>query len=46
MQTVRLIMSVAMHKDWKMHQIDVPTAFLNGNLDTEVYIKTPQGQKL
>lgn len=43
--TVRLLLSMAVQKDWKLRQIDVPTAFLNGKLDNDVYIKVPEGLK-
>eukprot|EP00253_Pinus_taeda_P005080 PITA_05080 len=28
---------------WNIHQMDVKTAFLNGNIDEEVYIEQPEG---
>ena len=28
---------------WKIHQMDVKTAFLNGFIQEEVYIEQPQG---
>lgn len=43
--TVRLLLSVALQNNWKLRQIDVPTAFLNGDLDTDVYIRVPKGLK-
>lgn len=43
MDTVRLIIVVAAQKQWKIHQMDVKSAFLNGPLDEEVYVKQPPG---
>ena len=28
---------------WKLYQMDVKTAFLNGNIDQEVFIEQPEG---
>ncbi|KAG5879313.1 hypothetical protein JTB14_025641 [Gonioctena quinquepunctata] len=43
LSTIRMFLSVSVQKDWKLHQIDVPTAFLNGVMNTEVFIKAPEG---
>lgn len=32
-----------MTNDWKIWQLDIPSAFHNGKLDTEVYIEVPKG---
>lgn len=45
LSTVRLLVSLAIQNDWKITQMDVPTAFLNGKLEKSVYIKIPQGVK-
>ncbi|KAJ0437507.1 putative RNA-directed DNA polymerase [Helianthus annuus] len=40
---VRLILAVAARNNWYLHQIDVKTAFLNGNLNEQVYTEQPEG---
>lgn len=45
LSTIRALLSVSVQKGWDLHQIDVPTAFLNGVNDTEIFIKTPEGLK-
>jgi hypothetical protein len=39
--TVRLVFSIAVSCGWKIHQLDIHNAFLNGVLDEEVYMKQP-----
>jgi hypothetical protein len=40
---IRTIIALAAKMKWKLHQMDVKTAFLNGVIEEEVYIKQPQG---
>ena len=42
-ETVRLIIALAAQRKWKIHQMDVKSAFLNGPLDEEVYVKQSPG---
>ncbi|KAL6325227.1 hypothetical protein AAG906_023072 [Vitis piasezkii] len=39
----RVIMAIVAHFDLELHQMDVKTAFLNGDLDEEVYMEQPIG---
>ena len=39
--SIRSIISIAAEMGWKIHQMDVKTAFLNGILEDEVYIEQP-----
>lgn len=37
------ILALAAHKEWKVFQLDVKSAFLNGELIEDVYVEQPQG---
>jgi hypothetical protein len=41
--SIRTIIALAAKMKWKLHQMDVKTAFLNGVIEEEVYIEQPQG---
>ncbi|KAG8475459.1 hypothetical protein CXB51_032225 [Gossypium anomalum] len=43
LDTIRLLIALAAQKQWKIHQLDVKSAFLNGFLEEEIYIDQPQG---
>ncbi|KAJ0899334.1 putative RNA-directed DNA polymerase [Helianthus annuus] len=43
--SLRIVMALIAHFDLKLHQMDVKTAFLNGDLDEDVYMKQPEGFK-
>ena len=39
----RVIMALVAHFDMELHQMDVKTAFLNGDVNEEVYMMQPEG---
>eukprot|EP00253_Pinus_taeda_P027400 PITA_27400 len=41
--SIRSTISIAAKMGWKIHYMDVKTAFLNGFIQEEVYIEQPQG---
>lgn len=41
--TIRLVLSIALHFQWPIRQLDVQNAFLHGNLTKEVYMRKPVG---
>jgi hypothetical protein len=41
--SIRAVISITAEMGWKIHQMDVKTAFLNGLIEEEVYIEQPLG---
>ena len=41
--SIRSVLSLAAVMKWKIHQMDVKTAFLNGVVEEEVYVEQPLG---
>lgn len=44
LNTVRCLIALAAHRDWKLYQLDVNNAFLRDTLKDEVYMKVPEGK--
>ena len=43
LESIRMFLALAVFKDFKIYQMDVKSAFLNGYLEEEVYIEQPDG---
>lgn len=43
LETVRLLLALAAKHSWEVHHLDVKTAFLNGDIQEEVYVSQPEG---
>ncbi|KAM1099314.1 hypothetical protein TB2_005809 [Malus domestica] len=43
LDTIRTLIALAAQKSWKLYQLDVKSAFLNGVLQEEVYVEQPEG---
>ena len=42
LKSIRIMLTIAAHLDYEIWQIDVKTAFLNGELEEEVYMIQPE----
>lgn len=43
MSTLRILLALANHENWSVHQMDVRSAFLNGGLQEEIFMRQPAG---
>jgi len=46
MAAMRAVMAIAAAEDMELESINISTAFLNGEIDTELYIRIPEGLKV
>ena len=43
LKSIRILLAIAAHYNYEIWQMDVKTAFLNGNLEEEAYMMQPEG---
>ena len=43
LESIRMLLAIASHLNFKLYQMDVKSAFLNGMLQEEVYVEQPKG---
>ena len=43
LESIKILLAIACHLNFKLYQIDVKSAFLNGMLQEEVYVEQPKG---
>ena len=43
LEAIRMLLAFACYKNFKLYQMDVKSAFLNGYINEEVYVEQPSG---
>ena len=43
LESIRILLAIASHLNFKLYQMDVKSAFLNGMLQEEVYVEQTKG---
>jgi hypothetical protein len=43
LESIRILLAYATHHNFKLHQMDIKSAFLNGLLQEEIYVEQPPG---
>ncbi|KAI3472572.1 hypothetical protein Pfo_029356 [Paulownia fortunei] len=43
LKSIRILLAISAYYDYEIWQMDVKTAFLNGNIKEEIYMKQPEG---
>jgi len=43
LESIRILLSISCHLGFKLYQMDVKSAFMNGVLQEEVYVEQPKG---
>ena len=43
LESIKILLAIASHLNFKLYQMDVKNAFLNGMLQKEVYVEQPKG---
>ena len=43
LKSIKILLSITAHYDYEIWQMDVKNAFLNGNLEEEIYMMQPEG---
>ena len=42
LESIKILLAIASHLNFKLYQMDVKSAFLNGMLQEEVYVEQPK----
>ena len=43
LESIKILLAIACHLNFKLYQMDVKSSFLNGMLQEEVYVEQPKG---